>query len=432
MKRIKDVKTIFRGFSLVAVLIGIWGCTLDLLKQPVHTGEEETTPTVFSVVYDGNGNTGGTPPSPERYSAGSIVVVRGNPGGLIKPLHQFSSWNTQQDGTGLIRVPDSTFPMPSQNITLYAQWERTFQPLYVVINDAGNVWTSADGSSWQGPYLTGLDQTYDLSFGTGVFVAVGKTGTDYGISWSSNGVDWNLLPMGVLDNAALVKLAVSPGGRFVAVGNPPPGYPNAFVSTDGKNWNGPYATVYTAVGPAWVDGSVYGNAFYLTTGNGIGWYKSADGSTWVNQGGTGSNMYSVLTLIGFNDRIIVGGGAPSNTNKQTRTSTDGGVTFAAAVNVNTAPGYVYGFAYNPTNNRVVAVGSGPSGQVNYSDDYGVSWTQASGIQGTATFQRAFFDGQRFWSGNDDGEVYLSLDGTSYSLSGSISGKIRGFAYKSAP
>ena len=143
-------------------------------------------------------------------------------------------------------------------------------------------------------------------------------------------------------------------------------------------------------------------------------------------------MYVVSTLVGFNDRIIVGGGAPSNTNKQTRTSTDGGVTFASSVNVNTAPGYVYGFAYNPTNNRVVAVGSGPSGQVNYSDNYGASWIQATGISGTASFERAFFDGERFWVGNHDGEVYSSLDGTSYILMGPISGMIKGFAYKPSP
>ncbi|MCX7786510.1 MAG: InlB B-repeat-containing protein [Spirochaetes bacterium] len=399
------------------------GCSFDFLKSPLQDNENEGDPK-FAVMYDGNGHTTGSPPPSEYFFRGDLVIVRDNTGNMAKPNHLFAGWNTSADGAGSSRLPGTSFVMRNQDVTLYAQWENTFQPIYVVINDTGQAWRSVDGSVWQGPYATGLTVSHDLSYGNGVFVAVGGTPSNYGFSWSADGISWTMVTIPNASSASIVRVQVSPAGLFMVAGNPAPGYPNIFTSTDGKIWNGPYSSVYGPVGPAWVQGSVHGNAFYLTTGNGVGWYKSTDGETWNNQGGTGSNMYGVLTLIGWNDRIIVGGGAPSNTNKQTRTSIDGGVSFASAVNVNTATGYVYDFAVNRSTNRVVSVGTGLP-QVNYSDDYGASWLQATGISSTASFQRAYFDGQSFWVGNDDGEIYRSLNGASYQYSFAVSGKIRG-------
>jgi len=107
------------------------------------------------------------------------------------------------------------------------------------------------------------------------------------------------------------------------------------------------------------------------------------------------------------------------------------LTFASTVNVHTATGYIYGFAANPATGRILSVGSGTP-QVNYTDNYGSSWTQATGISGTTTFQRVYFGGGRFLAGNDDGEIYSSLDGATFSASGTITGKVSGLGFKGSP
>ncbi len=82
------------------------------------------TPSVtYTVIYDGNGNTGGTPPvdpgSP--YSSGATVTVLGNTGSLTETGYAFSGWNTAADGSGTSYAPGATFAIAA-NTTLYAQW----------------------------------------------------------------------------------------------------------------------------------------------------------------------------------------------------------------------------------------------------------------------------------------------------------------------
>ena len=429
MRRNYRVKT----WVVIGIAVLLVGCDLNFLQNPVAPGIDDDPPR-YSVQYSGNGHTSGSPPATEYYLQGATVTVKGNSGNLVRESYLFSGWNTTSDGTGIYRAPGSTFLMGTQDVKLYAVWESegpVFQSRFVALTDTGNAWVSYDGSAWEGPYSTGLAVGNDLSVGGGTFVAVGQLASgSYGIAWSEDGIVWQSINLGG-SSASLYRIAASSTGNFVTIGQIP-GVSQTFISSDGKNWTGPLTTVYTAVGPAWVSGSVYGNAFYITTGNGIGWYKSSDGSSWGSPlGGTGSNMYQVNTLIGLDDRIVVGGGAPSSTNKQTRTSTDGGLTFASAVNVHTAPGYIYGFAANPATGRILSVGSGTP-QVNYTDNYGSSWTQASGISGTATFQRVYYGGGRFLTGNYDGEIYASLTGSAFMHSGAVSGKIRGFGFKGSP
>jgi len=74
------------------------------------------------VIYNGNGNTGGTPPidpgSP--YNFGEYAVVL-NQGTLGRTGYNFAGWNTQQDGQGMQLTPGQIFNV-QQDITLYAQW----------------------------------------------------------------------------------------------------------------------------------------------------------------------------------------------------------------------------------------------------------------------------------------------------------------------
>jgi uncharacterized protein (TIGR02145 family)/uncharacterized repeat protein (TIGR02543 family) len=78
---------------------------------------------VFTVTYNGNGNTGGSVPvDANQYTNGQTVTVLDNTGGLVKTGYSFACWNTNQNGTGTDRNPGGTFSMGSSNVVLYAKW----------------------------------------------------------------------------------------------------------------------------------------------------------------------------------------------------------------------------------------------------------------------------------------------------------------------
>ena len=81
-----------------------------------------SSPTTFSVTYNGNGNTSGTVPTDATaYASGATVTVLGNTGSLAKTGYTFGGWNTQADGLGTDRAVGSTFQI-SAATTLYAKW----------------------------------------------------------------------------------------------------------------------------------------------------------------------------------------------------------------------------------------------------------------------------------------------------------------------
>lgn len=79
--------------------------------------------TTYSVTYNPNGFTGGSPPvDAGSYANGATVTVLGNTGSLFKTGYTFSGWNTAADGAGTARAVGTSFSMGSAAVTLYAQW----------------------------------------------------------------------------------------------------------------------------------------------------------------------------------------------------------------------------------------------------------------------------------------------------------------------
>ncbi|MEM4248259.1 MAG: FG-GAP-like repeat-containing protein, partial [Candidatus Nanoarchaeia archaeon] len=77
----------------------------------------------FFVTYDGNTNTGGTPPTDSNsYSPGANVTVLGK-NTLVKDGYKFVCWNTAPNASGTSLYPGGTFEMSANNLTLYAIWE---------------------------------------------------------------------------------------------------------------------------------------------------------------------------------------------------------------------------------------------------------------------------------------------------------------------
>jgi len=101
-------------FVLVSVLLAL------ILSGCPGTGQD---PDTYTVSYDGNGYTGGVVPTDSSaYETGMEVSVLDNSGGLVKGVATFSGWYSEAGGTGTDRAVDSTFPMGSANVILYAKW----------------------------------------------------------------------------------------------------------------------------------------------------------------------------------------------------------------------------------------------------------------------------------------------------------------------
>ena len=77
----------------------------------------------YSVTYDENDATSGLAPTDsDSYAEGQEVTVLGNTGSLEKSGYSFKGWNTQSNGNGDHYDANDTFDMPSNNVTLYAEW----------------------------------------------------------------------------------------------------------------------------------------------------------------------------------------------------------------------------------------------------------------------------------------------------------------------
>ena len=91
------------------------------------TGSKYVSPLLpnFTVEYNGNGNTSGTPPIPQYmdpYISGTTsITLRTNSGVLGKTGFTFNGWNTAADGTGTSYDVSATYNGVA-SITLYARW----------------------------------------------------------------------------------------------------------------------------------------------------------------------------------------------------------------------------------------------------------------------------------------------------------------------
>ena len=92
--------------------------TSTALSQVVNVA-----PVTYTVTYNGNGNTGGAPPTDASspYTSGAPVTVLGNTGSLVKAGSSFTGWNTAANGSGTTYAPAATFAI-NADTTLFAQW----------------------------------------------------------------------------------------------------------------------------------------------------------------------------------------------------------------------------------------------------------------------------------------------------------------------
>ncbi|AEC02728.1 fimbrillin family protein [Parasphaerochaeta coccoides] len=75
----------------------------------------------YSISFDASGATGGSAPGRMYAHEGSQLTLPGN-GTLEKSGYFFAGWNTEIDGSGDSYAVGESFTMPSNDVTLYAQW----------------------------------------------------------------------------------------------------------------------------------------------------------------------------------------------------------------------------------------------------------------------------------------------------------------------
>ena len=149
--------------------------------------------TNYQVIYNGNGNTGGTAPATVNYKQfQGVGPIPDNTGGLIKVIgsttYTFYGWNTSANGTGTAYpVTSNGFTMPAENVTLYAQWVNTSVNWTLTYDGNGSTGGSVPASPTQYPDGAGvsvLGQTSLVRAGytfLGWNTAIDGTGANYPI-----------------------------------------------------------------------------------------------------------------------------------------------------------------------------------------------------------------------------------------------------------
>ncbi len=182
MEILKWTRAFFYGFMMIAAVSGL---TLTGCGSGGGGSTDPGSAAVYTVIYNGNGYTGGTPAPQAGYKQGQTVTVPGNTGDLVKNGYTFVGWNTLADGSGSTYTQGQTFTMGTENIDLYAKWSS--DPTYTVIyNGNGNT----GGNMPSGPANYEQGQTVTVPGNTGGFVNAGYSFTGWNTAADGSGTTY--------------------------------------------------------------------------------------------------------------------------------------------------------------------------------------------------------------------------------------------------
>ena len=311
----------------------------------------------YAVLYNGNGNTGGTPPAdPNPYSSGATATVLGNTGGLTRSGgYAFSHWNTSADGSGAPYNPADIFNI-SGTTTLYAQWIDVPRDLVWNNGTAAGLWNSTDanwsGATWSNgrpdnAFFTSMGGSVSLDAITAGSVNVGHPGMNFpSTSFSGTSLTATSLTVqgnGNNDGAYSVNptltlnvstvtiegdMAAGRANLTIAGGNVTAG--RFITSAASADWGRLVIAGGTVTATNGVDGSVHTGATFQIDLNG-GELRSpslrvadrevgTNNDAWLTFNGgrltvIGADNANFVTLYGGNQNCYVGaGGAVINTN----------------------------------------------------------------------------------------------------------------------
>ncbi|MGD9731370.1 MAG: LamG-like jellyroll fold domain-containing protein [Desulfamplus sp.] len=293
----------------------------------------------YTVTYNGNGNTSGTPPPPadgNAYPQGSTVTVLGNTGTLAKTGYTFDGWNTALDGTGTTYQAGNTFSMGTANVILYAKW--IIPPTYnITISGAASSngsWSGGNPDTWTptaaGSTVSASDIQTKLNAGTSVIITTGSGGGEVGDIYLSGTISKTGGVAATLTLKAYRNIVFTDKTAIADRGIRVPGIITSSSSALNVLLNSRYkATLDTELGSVWLprDSSITTNGGNVTIGGG------ADPQTGYAIGSVYEVVdenNSIVRGAAVNGDITAGGG---NIIINGKASTSGTVTLARGVSI---------------------------------------------------------------------------------------------------
>jgi hypothetical protein len=261
--------------------------------------------------------------------------------------------------------------------------------------------TSSDAAMWS-QYSSGVNiNLYGITYGGGLFVAVGTGGT---ILTSTNGTSWTSRTSGTTNQLNGIAYGnLSGTNYFVAVG----AGGTILTSTNGTSW-----TSRTSGTTNQLNGIAYGNLsgtnYFVAVGAGGTILTSTNGTSWTSRAsGTTNNINGVA--YGGSYFFAVGN------SEYVRRSSNGSTWSAPPNSPNPTGGINFlGVAYRSTGTVFIITGS--NGSICRTTRYGNnpssgSWTYPS--SGTGNQLNAVSYGAAFVSVGASGTILTSTDGTSW-------------------
>jgi hypothetical protein len=313
---------LFRVIALVVFFTGLMGGQY-LFAQTVQFRPGETAPPPFSI-------------SPENPTACDVIDFEAILDGVTRSNACSASWAPPYGYNGFPRLHvnntsrtiDLSFSDPAEACAT------DYDPVNGVEGNFGQLlpgyWTFRYGQAEFSFYVEDCGESRGLddwnvrssqageclnavTYGEGLFVAVGNSGT---ITTSENGTNWTLRSPCTHESLAGVAHGEYNNGRFVAVG----GYDGstdgsshtlACVSDDGLTWTA-VDVVKDGTPQSMLYGIAYGNGLFLAMDAPGRLFRSADGVNWsyTVTGSLGPSLFGItfgnglFVLVGYNGAIL--------------------------------------------------------------------------------------------------------------------------------
>jgi hypothetical protein len=330
-----------------------------------------------------------------------------SPDGIVWTVRDSDSWLQGIAWNGSLLVAVSRFGPPiitspdgvswtAQSAANLASLEAVTwgNGLFVAVGMWGSIFTSSDGTEWTARD-SGTASLWDVTWGGGQFVAVGDGGT---VLTSADGVSWVRRESGA-DH--LLRGVGSSGGEFVAVGRTYPRRSTILRSADGINW-----TRHDSGTAAWLESVAWTGNQLVAVGEGGAILTSADGTAWTGiWSRTFTELYGVgwngsqFTAVGLHGTILT---SPDGIEWTPRDS--GTIEHLGAVTGNSDRWVVVGWDWDPDTET-------STGVILTSDD-GVAWTRF--VPSVDQLLKAVtWNGSQFVTVGGGGTILSSPDGTSW-------------------
>jgi len=286
---------------------GVYTILQDNTDDGEEEGSSETEQTGYKIIYNGNGSTGGTTPSP-TYDSGRGAIVA-PPGDLVKQNFVFDAWNTKADGSGTEYDPNLVAPLnlDDSDLTLYADWRNPrlifraeglrVNSLEAAADDTVTLYVGTGGVSPEDATPVG----WEVRGGDGTQYLFGDDFTMPSSDTIMDAVNWrNMLWEDVVISGDGETMAAVAGGGSI------------YISTDGgSTWN----TSTGAGTRQWSSITMSDDAKYLVAvvDGGSVWLSQDSGSTWSESLKTAKDWRSITVSDDGEHLAAVADGDPTIT-----------------------------------------------------------------------------------------------------------------------